>query len=69
MINRRCEADARKGTGTGTCNRPLDSHGQCDRAADHLGDVIVVSRMGPTAAEVDSRHHATADDFCTVPNC
>jgi hypothetical protein len=32
----RCEANARRGTGTGTCDRPLDSHGQCDRAGDHL---------------------------------
>jgi hypothetical protein len=33
---RRCEARARKGTGVGTCNRPLDDHGQCDRASDHF---------------------------------
>jgi len=32
----RCDANARRGTGTGTCDRPLDSHGQCDRASDHL---------------------------------
>lgn len=33
---RRCEANARRGTGTGTCNERLDSHGQCPRVADHL---------------------------------
>lgn len=31
-----CEAIARKGTGTGTCNRTLDDRGQCDRPSDHL---------------------------------
>ena len=31
-----CEAYARKGTGTGTCDRPLDAHGQCDRASSHI---------------------------------
>lgn len=33
-----CEANARQGTGTGLCGRPLDRHGLCDRAADHLGE-------------------------------
>lgn len=32
----RCEAEAKRGTGTGTCDRPLDEHGYCDRASDHL---------------------------------
>lgn len=32
----RCEADARRGTGTGVCDRPLDSYGRCDRASDHV---------------------------------
>ncbi|QXV57428.1 hypothetical protein [Amycolatopsis sp. TNS106] len=32
----RCEANARRGTGTGTCGQPLDVHGQCLRASDHL---------------------------------
>jgi hypothetical protein len=36
--NGRCEALARKGTGTGVCDRPLDDHGQCDRASDHQED-------------------------------
>lgn len=31
-----CDANARKGTGTGICGRALDSLGQCDRASDHL---------------------------------
>ena len=31
-----CDAEAKRGTGTGACNRPLDSRGQCDRAASHL---------------------------------
>ncbi len=32
----RCEANARKETGFGTCDRALDAHGQCDRASDHV---------------------------------
>jgi hypothetical protein len=32
----RCDARAVKGTGTGVCDRLLDAHGACDRAADHL---------------------------------
>jgi hypothetical protein len=33
---RKCEARARRGTGEGMCDRPLDEHEQCDRAADHI---------------------------------
>lgn len=33
-----CEAYARKGTGFGTCARPLDDNGYCDRSADHIED-------------------------------
>jgi hypothetical protein len=33
---RRCDKRARKGTGEGVCDRPLDERGQCDRAADHI---------------------------------
>jgi hypothetical protein len=36
MAPKTCEAEARKGTGTGQCGRPLDNHGQCDRAAQHI---------------------------------
>lgn len=32
----RCGAEARRGTGTGVCDRPLDGHGYCDRASDHI---------------------------------
>ena len=32
----RCDANARKGTGTGVCDRLLDDRGVCDRAADHV---------------------------------
>jgi hypothetical protein len=32
----RCEANARKGTGTGICDRPLGGSDQCDRASDHI---------------------------------
>lgn len=35
----RCEAYARKGTGTGICDRPVDGLGQCDRASDHIDPV------------------------------
>lgn len=31
----RCQADAQKGTGTGVCARPVDMHGNCDRADSH----------------------------------
>lgn len=31
-----CEARARKGTGEGTCDHPLDAYGQCPRASDHI---------------------------------
>lgn len=34
--SRRCEALARKGTGTGVCDRPLDEHENCDRASNHV---------------------------------
>lgn len=30
-----CEANARKGTGTGMCERPLDMFGFCDRPSNH----------------------------------
>jgi hypothetical protein len=36
--DRECEANARKGTGTGSCDRPLDAHGNCDRASAHITD-------------------------------
>lgn len=32
----RCEEFARRGTGVGTCDLPLDVHGRCDRAGNHL---------------------------------
>jgi hypothetical protein len=31
-----CEMLARRGTGIGMCGRPLDGHGQCDRARQHI---------------------------------
>lgn len=34
----KCQENAHKGTGTGACDRPLDEHGNCDRAADHIVD-------------------------------
>jgi hypothetical protein len=34
---RLCGANARRGTGTGICDRPLDELGQCDRASNHIG--------------------------------
>lgn len=30
-----CERFALKGTGSGMCGRPLDQHGNCDRASAH----------------------------------
>lgn len=35
-IFERCEAQARMGTGYGSCDRPLDENGNCDRASDHV---------------------------------
>lgn len=32
----RCEANARRGTGTGICDLPLNTNGYCDRPGDHL---------------------------------
>ena len=32
----RCEADAKRGTGTGVCDTPLDAHAQCPRAGQHV---------------------------------
>lgn len=31
-----CTEHARKGTGWGMCDRPLDDRGECDRAGDHV---------------------------------
>lgn len=31
-----CDAYARRGTGTGMCNAPLDDHGACSRAGQHI---------------------------------
>lgn len=49
---RLCDALAKKGNGLGMCNRPLDEHGNCDRASDHIED-SVAARMGiePRAKE------------------
>lgn len=33
---RRCDADARRGTGTGVCDSPLDARGQRPAASQHL---------------------------------
>jgi hypothetical protein len=35
---RRCEARARRGTGTGVCAAPLDDRGYCPRGSSHLKD-------------------------------
>lgn len=32
---RRCEINAYKGTGQGTCDAPLDKHGECPNASNH----------------------------------
>lgn len=38
----RCDANSRKGTGTGVCDAPLDAHGQCPRADEHVDDRLRV---------------------------
>ena len=32
----RCEAEAKKGTGTGVCDTPLDNRDQCSRERWHI---------------------------------
>ena len=32
----RCDRLAHKGTGVGLCNAPLDEHGECPRAHNHI---------------------------------
>lgn len=39
MMRTWCEAQARKGTGTGMCNTVLDMYGNCPRASSHVVDV------------------------------
>jgi hypothetical protein len=34
---RRCDENARKGTGYGMCDAPLDRHGGCPNAGNHVG--------------------------------
>ena len=34
----RCDELAYRGTGVGVCDRPLNEHGLCDRASDHIPD-------------------------------
>lgn len=36
MLKNRCQEFARRGTGFGTCDGPLDEHGQCQRAGQHI---------------------------------
>lgn len=35
---RLCDALAKKGTGLGICNAPLDEHGNCPRAGQHIDE-------------------------------
>lgn len=35
---KRCEVIAKKGTGTGSCDTPLDSYLDCPNARNHLED-------------------------------
>jgi hypothetical protein len=37
----KCEALARKGTGTGICDKPLDHHGVCPQPWDHIEEPYV----------------------------
>lgn len=53
---KRCEARTRKGM----CDLPLDKHGYCGRASDHIEEPFSFT---PT------RHHASATDFCTIVGC
>lgn len=32
----RCDELARRGTGVGACDLPLDEHGYCERPSEHL---------------------------------
>lgn len=33
----RCDANAKRGTGTGMCDHPLNEHGGCPNASNHIG--------------------------------
>lgn len=35
-LKARCDELARLGTGFGSCDQPLDEHGDCPRASDHV---------------------------------
>ena len=35
-LRNRCDELAQRGTGAGTCNTPLDEHGNCPVASRHL---------------------------------
>lgn len=37
-MSKTCDANAKRGTGTGICDRPLDEHGNCPNASNHLED-------------------------------
>ena len=32
----KCEAEAKRGTGIGTCDKPLDQHGRCGYERNHI---------------------------------
>lgn len=65
-----CEENARKGTGYGVCGRLMTSHGECDRAADHVPTDEVPRRTAPPAAEdrpkIKTMGHTFADGYVVV---
>ena len=39
LRNSRCGAYARRGTGYGICDKPLDEHGRCPYSRHHVDDM------------------------------
>lgn len=62
----RCEEFAKRGTGYGACDRPLDEHGYCDRPGDHIELGRACSALSP-----GHRHcvHGHTEDCPDPENC
>lgn len=46
---KRCDEHARQGTGYGVCDAPLDGHGQCPNAGNHVPTDEVPRSTGSSA--------------------
>ena len=59
--SKRCDANVRKGAGTGVCNWPLDEHGNCDWVFGHLSDAPEIP-PGVREADVWDLESGTRDE-------